>query len=66
MCWKLPFKLHEHESHFMRLLPSMYGSSNYPVRHVGWWVGDMEGGKKYGHHTEKTLIKYVDSLGHLY
>ena len=32
----------------------------------GMSVGDIEGEKKYGHHTEKTLIKYVDSLGHLY
>lgn len=39
MCWKLPFKLHEHESHFMCLPPCMYGSSNYPVRHVGRWHG---------------------------
>ena len=64
MCWKLPFKLHEHESHFMRLPPCMYGSVE--TIQSGMSAGDMEGEKKYGHHTEKTLIKYVDSLGHLY
>jgi hypothetical protein len=42
----------------------MYGSGE--TTQSGMTVGDMEGEKKYGHHTEKILIKYVDGLGNLY